>query len=108
MNAAEKIGTGLSVHDSCADARGLATPKQWLEMDRLATTYANGTLKLTTRQTFQLHGVLKWNLKQTMKEINEALFTTLAACGDVNRNVMCTPNPNLSDVHYEVYEAAKK
>ncbi|WP_346216946.1 assimilatory sulfite reductase (NADPH) hemoprotein subunit [Caldifermentibacillus hisashii] len=87
---------------------GLATPKQWLEMDRLATTYANGTLKLTTRQTFQLHGVLKWNLKQTMKEINEALFTTLAACGDVNRNVMCTPNPNLSDVHYEVYEAAKK
>jgi len=87
---------------------GLATPKQWLEMDRLATTYGNGTLKLTTRQTFQLHGVLKWNLKQTMKEINEALFTTLAACGDVNRNVMCTPNPNLSDVHDEVYKAAKR
>lgn len=87
---------------------GLITPEQWLEMDRLARTYANGTLKITTRQTFQFHGILKWNLKQTIKEINDALLTTIAACGDVNRNVMTSPNPDLSDLHREVFEVAKQ
>ncbi|KIP22673.1 Sulfite reductase [NADPH] hemoprotein beta-component [Anoxybacillus ayderensis] len=87
---------------------GVATPEQWLAMDELARTYANGTLKLTTRQAFQFHGVLKWNMKKTLQAINEALLTTLAACGDVNRNVMCNPNPYQSEVHAEVYEWAKK
>jgi len=87
---------------------GVATPKQWLVMDDLAHKYGNGTLKLTTRQTFQMHGILKWNLKKAIYEMNEALMTTLAACGDVNRNVMCNPNPYQSDVHAEVYEWAKK
>lgn len=86
---------------------GVCTPQQWLEMDRLATDYANHTLKLTTRQAFQFHGVLKSNLKQTIKEINEALLDTLAACGDVNRNVMLNPNPYQSEVHAEVLEVAK-
>ncbi|MCL6586040.1 MAG: assimilatory sulfite reductase (NADPH) hemoprotein subunit [Anoxybacillus sp.] len=86
---------------------GVATPEQWLAMDELARTYANGTLKLTTRQAFQFHGVLKWNMKKTLQAINDALFTTLAACGDVNRNVMCNPNPYQSEVHTEVYEWAK-
>ncbi|CUA80430.1 assimilatory sulfite reductase (NADPH) hemoprotein subunit [Anoxybacillus suryakundensis] len=86
---------------------GVATPEQWLAMDELARTYANGTLKLTTRQAFQFHGVLKWNMKKTLQAINDALFTTLAACGDVNRNVMCNPNPYQSEVHAEVYEWAK-
>ena len=87
---------------------GVATPEQWLVMDELAQKYGNGTLRMTTRQTFQMHGILKWNLKQAIREMNDALMTTLAACGDVNRNVMCNPNPYQSGVHAEVYEWAKK
>ena len=87
---------------------GVATPEQWLAMDELARKYANGTLKLTTRQAFQFHGVLKWNMKKTLQAIHDALLTTLAACGDVNRNVMCNPNPYQSEVHVEVYEWAKR
>jgi len=87
---------------------GVTTPEQWLEMDRLANDYANGTLKLTTRQAFQFHGVIKSNLKQTVREINGALLDTLAACGDVNRNVMCNPNPYQSKVHSEVLELARR
>ena len=89
-------------------AGGVVTPSQWLMMDRIAQRYANGTIRLTTRQSFQLHGVLKWNMKQTIREVNDALLTTLAACGDVNRNVMLNPNPNESAVHGEVYEWASK
>jgi len=66
---------------------GIATAKQWLAMDRLAREYANGTLRITTRQAFQFHGVLKTNLKTTVQGINATLLDTLAACGDVNRNV---------------------
>jgi sulfite reductase (NADPH) hemoprotein beta-component len=87
---------------------GVATPKQWLEMDRLATQFANGTIKLTTRQAFQVHGVIKSNLKRTIREINEAAMDTIAACGDVNRNVMCNPNPHLSSVHEEALRTAQE
>lgn len=86
---------------------GVCSPKQWLDMDGLASAYANETIKLTTRQAFQFHGVLKGNLKQTIKEINEALLDTLAACGDVNRNVMCNPNPYQSHVHAEVQKVTE-
>lgn len=86
---------------------GVSTSAQWLEMDRLSDDYANGTLKLTTRQAFQFHGVIKSNLKTTIKEINDSLLDTVAACGDVNRNVMCNPNPFQSAVHEEVYEVSK-
>lgn len=81
---------------------GVATSEQWLAMDELAHKYGNGTLRLTTRQTFQMHGILKWNLKPTLQKINSELMTTLAACGDVNRNVMCSPNPFQSELHEEV------
>jgi len=87
---------------------GVATPAQWLLMDSLAHKYGNGTLKLTTRQAFQMHGILKWNMKKNIQEINESLMDTLAACGDVNRNVMCNPNPYQSDIHSEVYEWSRK
>lgn len=87
-------------------AGGVVTPAQWLMMDRVAQKYGNNTIRLTTRQSFQLHGVIKWNLKQTIKEVNDELLSTLAACGDVNRNVMCNPNPYQSDIHGEVYEWA--
>ncbi len=86
---------------------GVVTPEQWLKMDSLSDKYANGTLKLTTRQTFQLHGVLKKNLKKTIQEINESLLDTIAACGDVNRNVMSHANPAESPFHAEVIEMAK-
>lgn len=89
-------------------AGGIVTPNQWLMMDRISHKYGNGTIRLTTRQSFQLHGVIKWNLKNTIKEVNDALLSTLAACGDVNRNVMCNPNPYQSEIHSEVYEWARK
>ncbi len=86
---------------------GVATPAQWLEVDRIATEHANGTIKLTTRQAFQFHGVIKSELKRSIAEINQAAMDTIAACGDVNRNVMCNPNPHLSSVHAEVLKLAQ-
>ncbi|MEL7586139.1 MAG: assimilatory sulfite reductase (NADPH) hemoprotein subunit [Prolixibacteraceae bacterium] len=86
---------------------GVATREQWLQIDRLADNYANGTMKLTTRQTFQLHGVIKKNLKTTIQGINQVLLTTIAACGDVNRNVMSHANPFESDVHAQAYQLAQ-
>ncbi|WP_066255076.1 assimilatory sulfite reductase (NADPH) hemoprotein subunit [Neobacillus drentensis] len=87
---------------------GVASPDQWLVMDELADKYGNGTLKLTTRETFQMHGILKWNMKSTIQGIHNALMDTIAACGDVNRNVMCSSNPYQSEIHAEVYEWSKK
>ncbi|GGG54642.1 assimilatory sulfite reductase (NADPH) hemoprotein subunit [Paenibacillus radicis (ex Gao et al. 2016)] len=87
---------------------GVSTPEQWLVMDELADKYGSGSLRITTRQAFQLHGVLKWNLKETIQDINHALLTTLAACGDVSRNVMCNPNPYQSEIHSEIYHWAQQ
>jgi len=87
---------------------GVATPKQWLQMDELSEQYANHTLKLTTRQAFQLHGVIKTNLKKTIQGMNAVLLDTIAACGDVNRNVMCHPNPAESELHAEVSDTARR
>jgi len=81
---------------------GICTPEQWIVMDELANYCAFNTLKLTTRQAFQLHGILKGNLKDVISSCNEVAMTTLAACGDVNRNVMCNPVPFASEVHQEV------
>lgn len=87
---------------------GVVTPKQWLQMDWISEQYANKTLKLTTRQAFQLHGVIKTNLKKTIQAMNAELMDTIAACGDVNRNVMSHPNPAESGLHAEVYETARR
>ncbi len=87
---------------------GVLTPQQWLALDQLAHTHANETLRLTTRQTFQFHGVLKGNLKPTIQKINETLIDTIAACGDDNRNVICNTNPYQSAVHGQVHEWAKR
>ena len=78
---------------------GICTPLQWLRMDELARVYANNSLRLTTRQAFQLHGVLKGDLRAGIQDINDVLLDTIAACGDVNRNVMCTPLAEASQVH---------
>lgn len=81
---------------------GVCTTEQWLNMDEIARVRANGTIRLTSRQAFQLHGVIKGNLKPAIQGINQALMDTLAACGDVNRNVMCSPMPPLSELHRKV------
>jgi sulfite reductase (NADPH) hemoprotein beta-component len=86
---------------------GVVTPAQWLALDRIAGDYANGALRLTTRQTFQFHGVIKSNMRATMQAIDAALLDTLAACGDVNRNVLATSNPHLSPAHAEALELAR-
>lgn len=85
---------------------GIATPGQWLALDELAREYANNTLRLTSRQAIQFHGVAKGNLKKTIARINESLLDTIAACGDVNRNVMCTPLAEKSALHQAAYETA--
>lgn len=87
---------------------GVATPAQWLATDALCEKYGNKDFKLTTRQAFQLHGIIKSNLKRTIQEINQAAMDTIAACGDVNRNVMCNPNPHLSHIHAAALKAAQE
>ena len=89
-------------------AGGVVAPQQWLILDDIARTYANGSLRATTRQTFQYHGVIKSNLKRAMREIDRALLDTIAACGDVNRNVMAATNPHLSRAHREAHALAKR
>jgi sulfite reductase (NADPH) hemoprotein beta-component len=86
---------------------GVCSPSQWLKLDELGRAYAGGTLRLTTRQTFQLHRVHKQNLRATMQGLREVLLDTKAACGDDARGVMCSVNPRLSKLHTEVYELAK-
>ena len=85
---------------------GVVTPAQWLVLDELARSHANGSLRLTTRQSFQVHGIAKTLLKDTIASVNRTLLTTIAACGDVNRNVMCNPNPYRSALHREVFDWA--
>lgn len=87
---------------------GVCSAEQWLQIDRIATTWCNNTIRLTTRQAYQFHGIIKRNLKTTIAEVNKALLDTIAACGDVNRNVMCNTNPEQSRLHEEVYEYSRR
>lgn len=87
---------------------GILTPRQYLAMDRLADERANGTIRLTTRQTIQFHGIIKSNVRAALRSMDAVLLDTIAACGDVNRNVIATANPYLSPAHAEAAEAAKR
>ena len=87
---------------------GALTADQYLACHRLAEDYANGTLRITTRQDFQFHGVVKANLRQTMHDLNKALISTLGACGDLERNVMAPPTPATSPVVDRVIDEARK
>lgn len=82
---------------------GVMTANQWKIFDELASTYGNNTLRITTRQTIQFHGILKSNLRSVIKGINESLLSTLAACGDVNRNVLAPPTPAYTKARDQVY-----
>jgi sulfite reductase (NADPH) hemoprotein beta-component len=87
---------------------GVCTPQQWLALDEIARRYANGTLRVTTRQAFQFHGVIKTELKSTLQAINATLIDTVAACGDVNRNVLACANPVESRAHAIAYDWARR
>lgn len=87
---------------------GVCTPEQWLIIDEVGRTLANGTLRLTTRQTFQYHGILKRDLKGVIQGINRALIDSIGGCGDVNRNVLCNPNPVESRLHAEAHDWARR
>jgi len=87
---------------------GVATPDQWLRMSAIADELGNSTMKLTTRQTFQFHGVVKKKLKPAMQAINRAMMTTLAACGDVNRNLMVSTATTTSKYHKDVHAVSAK
>jgi sulfite reductase (NADPH) hemoprotein beta-component len=87
---------------------GVITPQQWLALDEVARIYAGNTLRLTTRQTFQLHGVLKFNVKTALKKINAVALDTIAACGDDTRGVMAVSNPHQSKIHAEAFDLARR
>lgn len=86
---------------------GVLSARQYLLCDQLADLYGNGSLRITTRQDFQFHGILKSNLRQAIKSLNEALITTLGACGDVNRNVLAPPTPATSPLVDQVLAEAR-
>ncbi|AET39928.1 sulfite reductase (NADPH) subunit beta Ecym_5152 [Eremothecium cymbalariae DBVPG len=87
-------------------AGGVANPDQYLILDRMADTTGNGTIKITTRATFQLHGILKKDLKHTIRSLNSTLMDTLGACGDLNRNVMISALPHNAKLHKSVSNIA--
>jgi sulfite reductase (NADPH) hemoprotein beta-component len=87
---------------------GVCTSKQWLAIDNISQQLGNGSIRLTTRQTFQFHGIMKHNLKPLIQQINQSMIDSIGGCGDINRNVMCNPNPQQSDLHQQVYEWAQK
>src|SRR3954447_21883304 len=87
---------------------GRLTTDQYLTLDDLADRYANGSLRVTTRQSIQFHGVLKSELKATVAAVNQALLTTLAACGDVVRTVTTVPAPVRDVVHRQLEDDARR
>ncbi|RLJ32629.1 sulfite reductase (NADPH) hemoprotein beta-component [Chryseobacterium sp. 7] len=87
---------------------GFLTPEQWVGLNETAEDHSTGTIKVTTRQTIQLHGILKSHLRPTIQSFNLQHLDSIAACGDVNRNVTCTANPSESPLQQEAYELAGK
>lgn len=87
---------------------GVLSAPQYVVCDQLASEFGNNTLRITTRQDFQFHGIVKANVRQTMRRLNEALMSTIAACGDVERNIMAPPTPATSPLVDEVLAEAGK
>lgn len=81
---------------------GIVPPEAYIAHDDISQKWADGTLRVTTRQDFQLHGVLKGDLKKSIRAINDGLLTTLGGCGDVERNIMCCPEPIDDAFHAQV------
>jgi sulfite reductase (NADPH) hemoprotein beta-component len=87
---------------------GVISADQWIATHEISEQYGTGTLKITTRQTIQLHGLLKHQLRPTIQSFNKAKLDSIAACGDVNRNVIVSSHPQLSPIHKQIYEYADK
>jgi len=103
---AEGLGKAYSYMIRVCLPAGQISNSQYIDLDRIADEFANGSIRLTTRQAIQYHGVLKGELRGTMRQINEALMTTLAACGDVCRNVMATAAPLKDSIHSLIRQTA--
>ena len=103
---AEGLGKAYSFMLRVMLPAGKLTAAQYLDLDRVADQFANGSIRLTTRQAVQFHGVIKSELRETIREINEACMTTLAACGDVSRNVTASASPAETAVLNTVRETA--
>src|SRR6195952_81035 len=87
---------------------GFLTADQWIAMHGIAGQNSTGVIKITTRQTIQLHGLIKSKIKPTITAFSEALLDSIATCGDINRNVLCSANPKQSPIHSEIFEYADK
>jgi len=85
---------------------GFLTPEQWIGLHHIAGEHSTGIIKITTRQTVQLHGIVKSHIKPTIQAFDTFKLDSIAACGDVNRNVLCSPNPTQSTLHQEIYAYA--
>ncbi|MCG5275117.1 assimilatory sulfite reductase (NADPH) hemoprotein subunit [Providencia rettgeri] len=93
----------------CRLPGGIITPKQWLDIDKFATEHTlYGSVRITNRQTFQFHGILKGDVKPAHQMLSDVGLDALATANDVNRNVLCTSNPVQSELHQQAYEWAKK
>jgi sulfite reductase (NADPH) hemoprotein beta-component len=87
---------------------GFFTPEQWIATHHVAGENTTGVIKITTRQTIQLHGILRNRIKPTLKSFSEVHLDSIAACGDVNRNVTCAAHPSESELHAEVHAYAAR
>ena len=87
---------------------GFLTPEQWIAVHDIAGRNSTGVIKITTRQTLQLHGVIKSRIKPTIQAFNKAKLDSIATCGDINRNVLCSAHPMQSPIHAEIHEYASK
>ena len=87
---------------------GELSAEQWLKMDEISNRYGNQTMRITTRQALQFHGIIKFEMKKTIQAMHAAALDSISGCGDVNRNVMCTPDPTLSPLHAEIFPWAQK
>ncbi len=108
QRAAQKLEPAYSFMLRVRASGGIVMPSQWVALDQLAREYGDGTLRLTTRQSLELHGILKWKLQETIHRVNAAGLTSLAASGDVNRNVMCAPNPFPPEIHDELQQWSRR
>src|SRR5215216_2750181 len=87
---------------------GFIPAQQWIDLHHIAGEYSTGVIKITTRQTIQLHGILKSHIKPTLKAFNTLHLDSIAACGDVNRNVVCSAHLERTAIHEEIFQYAGK
>src|ERR1700704_6181332 len=87
---------------------GLLSAEQWLATQDIAGEHTTGVIKITTRQTVQLHGLYKSHVKPTIQAFNEVKLHSIATCGDINRNVICSAHPQQSPIHKEIHDFAFK